>query len=131
GPRDWSSDVCSSDLVITNIEYDHQEWLGATLASIAAEKAGIIKPGIPVLTAALQPEALRVIEETARRQRARFVRVTEAETHLPPLDTLELPLPGQHQRLNAALAVAVVRALSHQIPASEQKIRSGLSEVNW
>ena len=45
--------------VITNIQYDHQTWLGETLASIAAEKAGIIKPGIPVITAAEGAEPLR------------------------------------------------------------------------
>src|SRR2546427_11286001 len=71
GRLDATNIVTPLASVITNIQFDHQEWLGARLASIAAEKAGIIKPGIPVLTAALQPEALRVIEETARRQRAR------------------------------------------------------------
>src|SRR6266480_904968 len=53
GRLDATNIVTPLASVITNIEYDHQEWLGATLASIAAEKAGIIKPGIPVLTAAL------------------------------------------------------------------------------
>src|SRR5438046_6479653 len=76
GRLDATNIVTPLASVITNIEYDHKEWLGATMASIAAEKAGIIKPGIPVLTAALPPEALRAIDETARRQRARFVRGT-------------------------------------------------------
>jgi dihydrofolate synthase / folylpolyglutamate synthase len=131
GRLDATNIVTPLGSVITSIEYDHQEWLGATLASIAAEKAGIIKPGVPVVTAASQPEALNVIKETARRQHARLVRVTEVETHVPPLDTVVLPLPGQHQRLNAALAVATVRALAGQIPVSDQMIHSGLSEVKW
>ena len=73
--------------VITNIQYDHQKWLGETLASIAAEKAGIIKPGIPVITAAEGDDALRVIAETARRQNAPLTILSPAEMHRPPLDS--------------------------------------------
>ena len=68
GRLDATNIVTPLASVITNIQYDHQKWLGETLASIAAEKAGIIKPGIPVLTATDAPEALQVIAETARRQ---------------------------------------------------------------
>ena len=117
--------------VITNIQYDHQEWLGARLASIAAEKAGIIKPGIPVITGASKPEALRVIEKIARERRSPLTLVTEAETHIAPLDTLDLPLLGDHQRMNAALAVTTVRALRDQLPINEKTIRAGLSRINW
>ena len=49
----------------------------------------------------------------------------------PPLDTIQLPLPGQHQRMNAAVAVATVRALASQIPVSDDTIRAGLSRVHW
>jgi dihydrofolate synthase/folylpolyglutamate synthase len=117
--------------VITNIQYDHQKWLGETLASIAAEKAGIIKPGIPVITAAEGEEALPVIAETARRQNAPLTSLPPEEMHRPPLDTLQLPLLGQHQRMNAAVAVATVRALASQIPVSDDTIRAGLSHVHW
>src|SRR5712672_1022394 len=48
--------------VITNVHYDHQQWLGEKLSSIAFEKAGIIKPGIPAITATVEPEALEVIQ---------------------------------------------------------------------
>src|SRR5664279_1306589 len=71
--------------VITNIQYDHQTWLGETLGSIAAEKAGIIKPGIPVVTAAEGEEALQVIVETARRQNAPLTTLLPTETQRPPL----------------------------------------------
>src|SRR6185369_2526416 len=108
-----------------------QQWHGETLVSIASEKAGIIKQGIPVLTAALAPEALKVIEEKAHQEDAPLTRVTEADTSLPPLDTIELPLRGQHQRLNAALAVATVRALTGQLPVNEQTLRAGLSRLDW
>ena len=117
--------------VITNIQYDHQKWLGETLASIASEKAGIIKTGVPVLTATDATEALHVIAETARRQEAPLTTLSPAEMDRPPLSTLQLPLPGQHQRMNAAVAVATVRALASQIPVSEDTIRAGLSHVHW
>src|SRR5206468_2141414 len=117
--------------VITNIQYDHQEWLGARLASIAAEKAGIIKPGIPVITGAAKPEALRVIEKYARARRAPLTLVTQAETHVAPLDTIDLPLLGDHQRMNAALAIITARALKEQLPINEMAIRAGLSRINW
>src|SRR5881396_179139 len=106
--------------VITNIQYDHQEWLGARLASIAAEKAGIIKPGIPVITGASKPEALRVIERIARERHAPLTRVTQGQVHAAPLDTLDLPLLGDHQRMNAAVAVTTVRALKGQFPITEK-----------
>jgi len=131
GRLDATNIVTPLASVITNVQYDHQQWLGETLVSIASEKAGIIKPRIPVITAALEPEALRVIEAKAHEQDAPLTRVTEADTSLPPLDTIELPLRGQHQRLNAALAIATVCALAWQLPVSEQTVRAGLSEFDW
>jgi dihydrofolate synthase/folylpolyglutamate synthase len=117
--------------VITNIQYDHQMWLGETLASIAAEKAGIIKAGVPVITAADAEEALRVIADTARRQEAPLTTLRRAEMDRPPLNTIQLPLLGEHQRMNAAVAVAAVRALAPQIPVNDDAIRAGLSRVVW
>lgn len=117
--------------VITNIQYDHQNWLGETLSSIAAEKAGIIKPGIPVITATEGAAALQVIRETARRQKAPLTVLTPTETRRPPLDTLQLPLLGQHQRMNAAVAAATVRTLTSQIAVDDDTIRAGLSRVHW
>ena len=131
GRLDATNIVTPLASVITNIQYDHQKWLGETLASIATEKAGIIKPGIPVITAAEGEESLPVIAATARRQNAPLTTLTVAQTQCPPLDTLELPLLGQHQRMNAAVAVATVRTLAPQIPISEDTIRAGLSHVHW
>ncbi len=116
GRLDATNIVTPLTSVITNIQYDHQKWLGETLASIAAEKAGIIKPGIPVITAAEGEDPLRVIAETACRQNAPLTIVSRDEMHQPPLDTIQLPLLGQHQRMNAAVAVATVRALASEIP---------------
>ncbi len=111
GRLDATNIVTPLASVITNIQHDHQQWLGNTLASIAAEKAGIIKTGVPVITAEDNPEALAVIEQTARHQNSPLTRVMQSETNRPPLDTLELPLLGRHQRLNAAVTVATVRTL--------------------
>ena len=69
--------------VITNIQFDHQQWLGDTLGKIAAEKAGIIKPGVPVITAADEPEALAVIEKTARGKNAPLIKVGQASSLFP------------------------------------------------
>jgi dihydrofolate synthase/folylpolyglutamate synthase len=131
GRLDATNIVTPLASIITNIQYDHQKWLGETLASIAAEKAGVIKPGIPAITGAAAPEALHVIVEAARQQNAPLTVVAPSEMRRPPLDTLHLPLLGHHQRMNAAVAVATVRALAPEIPVDEERIRLGLSRVNW
>jgi dihydrofolate synthase/folylpolyglutamate synthase len=117
--------------VITNIQYDHQKYLGESLASIAAEKAGIIKPSTPVITGANEPEALEVIRRKADELDAPLTLVTPDHVHALPLKDLTLPLLGEHQRLNAAVAIATVRVLQKAIPCSEESICAGLSAVNW
>jgi dihydrofolate synthase/folylpolyglutamate synthase len=114
--------------VITNIAFDHTQWLGDTLEKIAAEKAGIIKPGVPVITTAREPEVLGVIERVAREKHSAFtqVEVDSAASFSPPTS-----LPGEHQKTNAALAVATVRVLQKQIPVTDEQIRAGLAQVNW
>ena len=116
--------------VITNIAFDHQQWLGDTLEKIAAEKAGIIKPGVPVVTAANQTEVLAVIERAAKSLNAPLTRVESVPSSIlhPPSS---LPLPGAHQQLNAALALATVEVLQKQIPVAEEQIRKGLADVHW
>ena len=131
GRLDATNIVTPLASVITNIQYDHQQWLGSTLASIAAEKAGIIKRGVPVVTATDEPEALKVIEQTAARENSPLTVVSSADAEKPPLDTIELPLPGAHQRLNAAVAIAVTRILNDAISVSEENIRHGLGGVDW
>jgi len=131
GRLDATNIVTPLACAITNVQFDHQQWLGDTLAKIAAEKAGIIKPRVPAFTAAAEPEALAVIRDTARRLAAPLVEVTPADAAAPPLDTLRLPLLGDHQRFNAALALAVARALAAVIPVSEAAQRDGLSRVYW
>src|SRR5882672_1275290 len=70
GRLDATNIVTPLASVITNIALDHTEWLGDTVEKIAAEKAGIIKPGVPVVTGAEQPEVLAVIEHEARAKKS-------------------------------------------------------------
>lgn len=131
GRLDSTNIVTPLASVITNIQFDHQRWLGETLARIASEKAGILKPGVPAITATDEPEALAVIQETALAQRSPLTLVTPAHVQHPPLDALRLPLLGWHQRLNAAVALATVRTLQARVPVSDAAIRQGLGTVKW
>jgi dihydrofolate synthase/folylpolyglutamate synthase len=116
--------------VITNIALDHQQWLGDTVEKIAAEKGGIIKPDVPVITAAEDPEALAVIEKSARGKNAPLIKVTPASCR-SAAGTAALPLLGDHQHLNAALAAATVETLQNLIPVSRAAVRAGLEAVQW
>jgi dihydrofolate synthase/folylpolyglutamate synthase len=131
GRLDATNIVMPLASVITNIAFEHEQWLGDTLAKIAAEKAGIIKPGVPVLTATDEPEALAVIEQTAREKNAPLVNVAQASRLHAAAETAALPLLGEHQRTNAALGLATVEILQKQIPVPEAKIRAGLAKVDW
>jgi dihydrofolate synthase / folylpolyglutamate synthase len=131
GRLDATNIVTPLASVITNIQFDHEKWLGHTLPEIAREKAGIIKPGIPVLTATDAPEALAVICETAARLDSPLRVVAWPDASRPPLDRLTLPLLGDHQRLNAALAVAAVETLASSVPVRPEAIGEGLGSVRW
>ena len=111
--------------IITPVDLDHQAFLGDTIALIAAEKAGIIKPGVPCVVGPQHEEALDVIEEKAARSGAPLLaygqhwHVGEEAGRLVFQDDrglLDLPLPnlpGPHQILNAGAALAALRALGH------------------
>src|SRR2546430_2500732 len=95
GRLDATNIVTPLASVITNIGFDHQQWLGDTLAKIAAEKAGIIKPGVPVITATDAPEALEGIVKTAREKNARPTQVGQASSLSLAAATAALPLLGE------------------------------------
>jgi len=116
GRLDATNIVTPLASVITNVQFDHQQWLGDTIEKIASEKAGIIKPGVPVITAAAG-DALTVIQKVAGDLNAPLSVVTK------PADVE--PLPGQHQRLNAAVALETARMLRDQLPAGN------LTQVWW
>src|SRR5687767_14101021 len=119
GRLDATNIVTPLASVITNVQLDHQEWLGQTVEEIAFEKAGIIKPGVPVITAA--EAGLPIIAQTAKAPLSVVTRPSE----------LEVSLAGRHQRLNAALAVETVRVLRGSLPVSDLDIREGLRQVWW
>src|SRR5206468_6060786 len=104
GRLDATNAVQSDASVITQIDFDHQEWLGNTLAEIASEKAGIIKPGIPVVCAPQRPEAEKVIRARAADCEAPLQFVTESYDGSP------IALRGDYQKQNAAMAIAALRA---------------------
>ena len=131
GRLDATNIVTPLASVITNIQFDHQQWLGDTLERIAFEKAGIIKPGVPVITAVDDKDAFRILFETAREREAPFWLITWAQTEKHPMSGLVIPLFGEHQRLNAAVAAYTVKALAEQIPVDDQAIRTGLARVEW
>ena len=77
------------------------------------------------------PEAMEVIEQTARKKKAPLTRVGQASCLPAAAETAALPLPGEHQKLNAAVAIATVSALRDKIPVTDESIRIGLATVEW
>jgi dihydrofolate synthase/folylpolyglutamate synthase len=129
GRLDATNIVTPIASVITNIQYDHQKWLGETLASIAVEKAGIIKPGVPVITGVDGLEALSVIRKTAADKNAPLI---EVEPQVgAAVESCGLSLLGDHQCRNAAIALATVETLQKQIPLSVDAARASLAEIQW
>jgi len=133
GRLDATNIVTPLASVITNIQHDHQHWLGNSLEEIAREKAGIIKPGVPVITATEQKEGLDVIRKTAKMHQAPLTVISEeVEFARQFTDVLqEIPLLGAHQRKNATLALAVCCTLSEKIPLGVNAIRRGIKSVSW
>ena len=127
GRLDATNIVTPLASVITNIAFDHMQWLGDTLEKIAAEKAGIIKPGVPIITTTAAPEALAVIEGVADEKNAPLTRVNSKFK----IQNSKFCLLGEHQKQNAALALATVEVLQDQISVSAETIREGLAKVHW
>jgi len=160
GRLDATNVVTPMVAVITPISLDHVAILGDTLAKIAAEKAGIVKPGVPLVSAPQPAEALAVIEDTCRRRGAPLTlvgrdwtweRLAPRPEAVPPpardpaagqrfrirgggqvVDDLWLPLLGEYQLSNATTALAAL----WQVPAvrqrlAEETIRQGLGAVYW
>jgi len=123
GRLDATNAVQSNVSVITSIDFDHEKWLGKTIPQIAAEKAGIIKPGVPVVCGPQRPEAKEVIRARAAKCGAPLQIVTK------PYDIAPIALAGSHQKQNAALAVAALRAAKIEIDNSA--IVQGLTSIYW
>lgn len=130
-------------VIITSIDFDHRDLLGDTIGQIAAEKAGVIKPGKPVIAALLPAEAQEVIERQVADRQAMLYQEGMAWTIEPSgrgmiydgrgkAVVTKLPFVGDHQRANTALALA---ALEHivglDIESCGEEIRAGLAMVQW
>jgi dihydrofolate synthase/folylpolyglutamate synthase len=128
--------------IITPISIDHADFLGDTLEKIAAEKAGIIKAGVPVIVAAQHRDALAVIERQAARLKAPIKvagedwTATEERGRLVYQDDnglLDLPAPklyGRHQFENAGLAIAALRAIP-QFKFPPSAFENGMTKADW
>ena len=150
GRLDATNIVHPCACAITSLSYEHTDLLGHTLSLIAFEKAGIIKPGVPVVVGPQAPEAMAVLETVAAESGVQLWRVGEGEdAHwrwavreatpagvrldiTGPEDAYEdlwVPLAGYHQAANAAVAVALLHTLdSVPTPAT---IRQGLARAYW
>ena len=138
GRLDATNVILPELCVITPISYDHEAFLGNTLDSIAREKAGILKAGVPVISAEQDPIADDVIARRAAELQCRLIRTAESTLKVVRIaadkSTFELDgtsfdclLPGRHQIENAATAVLAGRQL--KIP--EDAIAGGLRQVRW
>ncbi|MGO4538099.1 bifunctional folylpolyglutamate synthase/dihydrofolate synthase [Paenibacillus sp. 2TAB19] len=136
--------------VITNIGHDHMDRLGDTLAAVASEKAGIIKAGIPVVSAVSQPEAVAVIKQTAAGKHSTLYLLGEqfSETAVSvqedeqtfrfdglfrSIEPLTITLNGAHQRTNAAVAVMTLEVLRqyNALVVEDEALEEGLRAAAW
>ncbi len=147
GGRFDATNVIMPDLaIITNVGWDHADIIGPQLTDIAAEKAGIIKPGIPVITAETDPKILSYFREICAAQSAQLLTVSE---HLSARaiasnwryqtiqisgqisDQFNLPLLGAHQITNALTAILSVLTLSSVAQNISSILQPGLAQVVW
>ncbi len=130
GRLDATNVVTPEIAVITSIGLDHCEFLGDTLEKVAAEKAGIIKPGRPVVIGLLPPEAERTVRTIAAERGAPVFSVREAlgdfSDKYPRTN-----LAGDYQRVNAATAVLVSQLLASKWRLTEASVRRALQKVRW
>ena len=150
GRLDATNIVMPEVAVITQIDFDHEDYLGHSIEQIAAEKAGIIKPGGWVVSAVERPEARAVIARRAAELDARLVeidvayRVEESQSengcyralvsaaHSNKTLRISLPLLGRFQVRNAMTAVAAARLLAERgYPIQDEAIVRGIETVRW
>ena len=130
GGRLDATNVCSSvATAITRIGLDHCDWLGDTIGKIAAEKAGIVKPGVPVVLGRNVPEVVEIVKGKAAELGSPFVYAPDAadERDLPP----GFALGGSFNRENAVTALALMKALPADLRPDDAAIGRGLADVVW
>jgi dihydrofolate synthase/folylpolyglutamate synthase len=148
GRLDATNVITPRVAIITSLSYDHMAVLGETLAQIATEKAGIIKPGVPVVSAAQKPEALEVLEKVAAERGCELTLVGRDVTFQIGRHSLDgqdftiqrplfpisgsrftTPLLGAHQVENATTAYAALQKSGFNL--SEAEIAKGFAAVRW
>lgn len=147
GRMDATNVLFPSVSVITKIGFDHKEYLGEALADIAAEKAGIIKDGVPVVSSAQDKEAMGVIIQKAYEEKSGlFVYSQDFTSHLRDagiegitfdydgknrLSNLFVPLCGMHQLENAAVAIRAVEIIMGESAILPESVKKGLVMTEW
>ena len=134
GRLDSTNIVSPVAAAIVSIDFDHEEQLGRTLASIAAEKAGVIKPGIPVICGPLPTEALDVIAAVCEQQHATLIRTDVDPALTARVAGMPIALAGAHQQANAAVAVRLLEAIDQAGPGlrvGADAIRAGMATAAW
>lgn len=145
GGRLDATNVCNPMVsVITSISLEHQDYLGRTLAEIAREKAGIIKPSVPVVSGVVHPVAQGIVRDVCIQKGAPLYRLgREMKTQGTPSrfyyqgikashKDLKTSMRGRHQVRNAALAIAACEVISDQgLKVPEGAIKEGLLDVRW
>jgi dihydrofolate synthase/folylpolyglutamate synthase len=130
GRLDATNVVLPEVAVITSVGLDHCEMLGDTIEKIAAEKAGIIKQGKPVVIGYLPPEAERVVREIAASRKAKVFSVRE-EFGDDPVRCPTTNLEGDYQRWNSATATLVAKILPERWRLNDAIVTRGLQNVSW
>ncbi|MBD0266607.1 MAG: bifunctional folylpolyglutamate synthase/dihydrofolate synthase [Tolypothrix sp. Co-bin9] len=145
GGRLDATNVCSQPLVtiITSISREHWQQLGSTVAEIAGEKAGILKPGCPAVVGILPPDAEKVVRSRTLELQCPYIAPQPARQTCPgwaEYQTIEnekiikypLPLEGQIQLANSSLALATLEILQQKNwQISEQAIINGIAKTKW
>lgn len=124
GRLDATNIVTPQVTVITAIGMDHMQFLGGTLVEIAREKAGIIKPKVPLVTPRQEPAVMETLLAQAAHLEAPVTVIDDSH-----LDEFPSPLAGDHQRWNTAVAVAAARRFQPFLTA--EIIRQGLARTRW
>lgn len=135
GRLDATNVVLPALTAVVSIDFDHQAQLGNTIESIAAEKAGIVKPGVPLVCGPVPAEALDVIASTCADHGAPLI-LTEGDTGLAArVAGIPLSLAGAHQQANAAVALRLLELLdadaSLGLPVDAVARHKGLSTAVW
>jgi dihydrofolate synthase/folylpolyglutamate synthase len=134
GRLDSTNIVSPVAAAIVSIDFDHQAQLGTTLASIAFEKAGVIKRGIPVVCGPMPREALDVIAKVCADEHATLIRTDNDVDLASRIAAMPIALPGEHQRANAGVALRLLEAIGRASPAlrvDDEAIRAGLTRTAW